>query len=298
MRSKLKIAFTDIDNHVASFFASQLARRYELEINYNNADFLIFADRNFGQNNLNYSRKDVTKIFYTGENQRPEDYDCDYALTFDHNFNSWHYRLPLFVIYMWALEHIHKTPYHFNYIFDPVVKPKADFCSFVVSNPNSAPRNKFYELLSQYKKVDSGGRHLNNIGGCLQGEAAKIEFLSSRKFNICFESMSHPGYVTEKILHAFYAGTIPIYWGSPTVSIDFNEQAMIDVNRFKSFDEAIEVIKTVDTNDDLYNFVVNQPKFKFNIPPSYLALDNMMNWFDAVINRRIGKRDGHSSIHI
>ena len=115
MRSKLKIAFTDIDNHVASFFASQLAQRYELDNNYTNPDFLIFADKNFGQNNLNYSRKDVTKIFYTGENQRPEDYDCDYAITFDHNFNPWHYRLPLFVIYMWALEHIHKAPYKFDY---------------------------------------------------------------------------------------------------------------------------------------------------------------------------------------
>lgn len=38
-------------------------------------------------------------------------------------------------------------------------------------------------------------------------------------------------YVTEKIVNAFLAGAIPIYWGSPFVLKMFNPRAFIFVNR-------------------------------------------------------------------
>jgi len=297
MKPKLKIAFTDTHEHLAAFFGSLLSHRYDIEVDNSNPEFLFFGDENFGKNNLNYSRNNLVKIFYTGENRRPENYDCDYAISFDHNFNTWHYRLPLFIIYMWALEHIHKTKYNYEYIFKPEIKEKSSFCSFVVSNPNCKERNDFFHKLSEYKQVDSGGRLFNNIKANLDGEAAKIDFLSTRKFNICFEPMSHPGYVTEKILHAFYAGTIPIYWGSPTVGVDFNENAFINMHKFKDVNDAIDYIKYLDTNDDAYNAILAQPKFKYNLPPSYMFFDNFLNWFDAVVYKKIGKRDASTHIY-
>lgn len=291
MKSKLKIGFSDTHEHIATFFFNVLATRYEMELDNENPDFLIFGDENFGTDNKRFNRKDVTKIFYTGENKRPEKYDCHYAITFDHNFNSWHYRLPLFVIYMWTLKHIHKTKYDLKYIFKPEIKEKTSFASFVVSNPKCQARNDFFQLLSQYKKVDSGGRLFNNIQADLNGEQAKIDFLSSRKFNICFESMSHPGYVTEKILHAFYAQTIPIYWGSTTIGADFNPRALINVHDFKSFEDVVERVKKIDESDEVYNLILNQPKFTHNIPPSYVMIDNFLNWFDAIVYKKIEQRE-------
>lgn len=291
MKSKLKIGFSDTHEHIATFFYNVLASRYEMELDNNNPDFLIFGDENFGTENKRFDRKDVIKIFYTGENRRPENYDCHYAITFDHNFNSWHYRLPLFVVYMWTLKHIHKTKYGLNYIFNPEVKEKTSFASFVVSNPKCEARNNFFQLLSQYKPVDSGGKLFNNIEANLDGEESKIDFLSSRKFNICFESMSHPGYVTEKILHAFYAQTIPIYWGSPTIGVDFNLGAFVNVHSFKSFEHVVEEIKRIDENDDIYNTMLKQPKFMHNIPPSYVMIDNFLNWFDAIVYKKIEQRE-------
>jgi hypothetical protein len=151
-------------------------------------------------------------------------------------------------------------------------------------------RNEFFQKLQAIKHVDSAGKLYNNINASLEGEAAKIEFLSSRKFNICFEPYSHPGYVTEKILHAFYAGTVPIYWGSETISSDFNSEAFINVHDFDSFDDAIDHIIAVDSNDKLYQSYLNAPKFTNNIPPSYIMLDNFLNWFDAVVYNKILKR--------
>lgn len=41
----------------------------------------------------------------------------------------------------------------------------------------------------------------------------KIKTLMNYNFTIAFENTDHPGYITEKIIHAFIAGTIPLYWG-------------------------------------------------------------------------------------
>jgi hypothetical protein len=289
MKQKLNLGFTDTHDHLAQFFYNLLSTRYDIQIDQSNPEFLIFGDANFGNNNRKFSKDKVVKIFYTGENQRPERYDCSYAISFDRKDEPWHYRLPLYVIYMWALEHIHKTGYTYDYIFNPTIKPKSDFCTFVVSNSNCKERNTFFELLNIYKKVDSGGRYQNNIQVNLDGEQAKIDFLSSRKFNIAFESYSHPGYVTEKILHAFYAGTIPIYWGDPTIAKDFNPDSFINVHDFKSFEHCIEFIKELDCDDDLYQTMLNAPKFKE--VPSYINLNNFLDWFDSTVYKKVNKRE-------
>lgn len=297
MKSKLKLGFADTHEHLASFFYNALSLRYDIEIDNEKPEFLIFGDENFGITNKEFSKRDCIKIFYTGENRRPENYDCHYAITFDHNFKKWHYRLPLFIIYMWTLDAIHKTKYKYDYILSPQTNAKTDFCSFVVSNPNCNERNTFFEQLSKYKQVHSAGRHLKNVDVNLDSEQSKIDFLSTRKFNICFESGSYPGYVTEKILHAFYAKTIPIYWGSPTVSLDFNPASFINVHKFKSFEHAIEFIVDIDNNDDLYNFMLNQSPFAYNIPPTYYFIDNFLNWFDAIVYKKIGSRDEDTRIY-
>ena len=290
--NKLKLGFTDTHDHLAQFFSSILANRFDVEIDNENPDYLIFGDENFGTENKKFNRDKVVKIFYTGENRRPESYDCDYAITFDHNFNNWHYRLPLYVIYQWSLEQIHKTKYgYYHLLGDNEPQEKTDFASFVVSNGNCKERNEFFEKLSAYKKVDSGGKLFNNIQADLSGEEAKIDFLAKRKFNVCFESGSYPGYTTEKILHAFYAKTIPIYWGSSTVVADFNPAAFINVHDFDSFDDVLEYVKRVDSDDELYNKIISASPLAGNIPKDYMLLNNFLNWFDAVVYNKIDRNE-------
>jgi hypothetical protein len=67
--------------------------------------------------------------------------------------------------------------------------------------------------------------------------------------------------VTEKIMHAFGAGCIPIYWGTQDVLMDFNPKAFINANDYKTFEGVIERIKEIDNNDELYLDMVNQPIF-------------------------------------
>lgn len=56
------------------------------------------------------------------------------------------------------------------------------------------------------------------------------------KFSICFENMCFPGYITEKIIDCFVAGTIPIYLGAPDIAEWVPRDAFVDRRDFDSWD--------------------------------------------------------------
>ena len=57
---KLKLGFTDTHDHLAQFFSSVLANRFDVEIDNENPDYLIFGDENFGTNNKKFSASKFT----------------------------------------------------------------------------------------------------------------------------------------------------------------------------------------------------------------------------------------------
>ena len=111
-------------------------------------------------------------------------------------------------------------------------------------------REDFFNALSEYKHVASGGRAFNNIG-MPDGVPDKTEFLKKYKFSIAYENSSYPGYCTEKLMQAFAAGNVPIYWGDPTAVEQFNEKAFINCCGL-TIEEAVAKVKEVDENDELY----------------------------------------------
>ena len=62
----------------------------------------------------------------------------------------------------------------------------------------------------------------------------KIKTISAYKFTICFENVSYPGYVTEKIIDCFVAGVIPIYLGAPDIDKFVPANSFIDMRKFNS----------------------------------------------------------------
>jgi len=282
----LRIKFVDFCGE--EFFTWLLSRRFDI-IKDDNPEFIFFGDENFGTENLKYSRSLFTKIFFTGENRRPENYDCDYAVTFDHNFNEWHYRLPGYAIAPFG----YRNDYPINTLFNihNTKFEKTDFCAFIHRNGGCRERNYFFNLLNSYKKVNAAGYLFNNTGFIVENTIkAKIEYCKKHKFVMAFENGSHPGYVTEKILDGFYSNSIPIYWGSKTVGIDFNTDAFINGHDFNSFEELLEYIVKIDKDDALYNNIVSQPKLKYNLPTSVLIYNNFLHWFDSVVYEKRSKR--------
>jgi hypothetical protein len=277
---KIKIKFLDFwsdfkpsDNFLFNF----LTERFNIELS-DEPDYIIFS--HFGFEHLKYSH--CVKILYSGENITPDFNLTDYALGFHFiDFEDRYLRLPLFLLYDKELKkaekkHLKETQ---NY------NSKLKFCNFIYSNPHGDPiRELFFNKLSQYKFVHSAGNFLNNLDGWRVED--KYNYQKQFKFTIAFENSSSNGYSTEKILQAFSAKTIPIYWGNPLIGNDFNEKAFINCHKFDSLEHVIEHIITVDQNDKLYTDYLETPIYT-NIPQSTEYRIKLFDYFNNLFNREI-----------
>lgn len=200
---------------------------------------------------------DCPRIFFTGENAFPDFNICDYGIGFEPcAIGDRLFRYPVSL-----------ADFHADYVAmerkngsippDPF---RRRFCAQVVSNAvhTDGFRDVFFRALCAYKPVDSGGRHLNNIG-LPGGVPDKRAFLEGYKFSLAFENVSHPGYCTEKLAQSFAAHTVPIYWGDPSVAESFNEKAFINVNSFATVEEAVSFIRKVDSDEALYLSMLRAP---------------------------------------
>ncbi len=141
---------------------------------------------------------------------------------------------------------------------------KEYFANLIASHESeNGLRGYFLDELSKYKRVESPGSFRNNVDDLLGKvnwtDDSKTDFQRKCKFSLCLESTKHEGFVTEKITDAFYAETIPVYYGSDTVNDIFNRKAFINISSFDSFDAAIEYIKYIDNNDEKYIEMINEP---------------------------------------
>ncbi len=196
--------------------------------------------------------RNCVKILFTGENLCPDFNMFDYAMGFERLIYEDRYlRYPY--MYLDAEGMRAMASKHLN----PVSSKDKKFCNFVYSNGEADPiREEFYDLLCKYKMVDSGGKYRNNIGGPCDD---KRTFQAQYKFSIAFENSSHSGYVTEKIVDAFAAGTIPIYWGDPGIEDYFNPKAFIHIKDRNDLEEAICRIKEIDQDDALFQEIMETP---------------------------------------
>lgn len=62
----------------------------------------------------------------------------------------------------------------------------------------------------------------------------KHELLGRYKFTIAYENTAYPGYVTEKVIDAMVAGSVPVYMGAPDIAEQLPAEAFIDARAFGS----------------------------------------------------------------
>ena len=272
MKPRIKIAFADFwssFNTNDNYFTRLLSRRFEVDIA-SDPDYLIYSC--FGKQHLKFSG---IRIFYTGENVRPDFKTCDYAFTFDNLNHPEHYRLPLYGLN--RPERAIKGPLD----CDRILREKTRFCNFIYANPRCRKRNNFFYKLSKYKQVDSGGRLWNNIGGPVRH---KHGFQKYYKFSIAFENASYPGYTTEKIFHPMVVNSLPVYWGNPQVSLDFNPQSFLNYFDYGSDEALIDRIIELDRDDEKYLQYHRQSWYHGNRVNAYVAPENVLAQFETIFN--------------
>ena len=269
MKNKIKIDFSDFwggFDKTNNYFYNLLKEEFDVIIT-DNPDYLFFSV--FGSKHLQYKRK---KIFYTGENVAPPLHYCDYSFSFDYLDDNRNYRLPHYLLYDGYYD-LQRPK-----IIDESLANR-NFCNFIVSNGACQERNQFYNELSKYKKVDSGGRFANNIGYAVDN---KVKFQSEYKFSIAFENNAYrpqfPGYTTEKIMEPMTVNSIPIYWGNPEIAKEFNTKSFINLHDFDSVDDVIDYIIELDKNNEKYLNLLNQPWFNNYKIPENNKIENIKSF--------------------
>ena len=265
---KIKIKFLDFwsgFDYNTFIIYKLLVRSYNVIIA-EDPDYIVFSM--FGHEHLNYPK--AIKIYYTGENVVPDFNLCDYAIGYEYlEYGDRYLRFPDYYGDTYKDDMLRCEEKHIDSV--KVINDKSEFCSFVYSNRQAAEiRDRLLIEISKYKKVNSGGRHLNNIG-CPNGVEDKLEFQYKHKFAIACENSSHSGYTTEKLVQAFAARTIPIYWGDPKVKKVFNEKAFICVSDYPTIDALVEEIRRIDEDNLEYCRMLAEPAL---VDKAY-ALDNM-----------------------
>ncbi len=283
--TKLKVCFVDFwegFNSYDNFFVNFLRKSHEVEIS-KNPDYCFFS--NYGFENLRFNS--CIKIQFVGENMVPDFNLADYAIGFHHlNFGDRYLRMPLYIVY---------GNYFISGGYEKIREPKEldeqallkrKFCNFVYSNSITANhiRGEFFEKLSRYKKVDSGGKYLNNIGYQVP---KKVDFIKDYKFTIAFENSVCEGYTTEKIFEPMVFNSIPIYYGNPLVDKDFNPSSFIWLKNPENIKETIEEIIRLDLDDYAYINMVKQP---------YLTLDQLKYDWEFELNNFLSKIFSSSSL--
>jgi hypothetical protein len=137
--------------------------------------------------------------------------------------------------------------------------------SFKRFAPGHDIRFQIAEKLSQDVHVmgsGSTGAHVPKINSC-----------KDFAFSIVVENCKEDFYFTEKIIDCFLTGTIPIYWGCPSIDKFFNKNGFLT---FETLDELAEILKNKNFLSDF--FTKNKPLIieNFNIAMKYKIAEDFL----------------------
>jgi len=207
--------------------------------------------------------------------------------------NNIKYNSKSLYIYSFFKDNIYWVPYCsiiFNYKESQKIYPfniDRKLCGYCNSNPVKF-REDFIDLLAD-KDTTNG---VYALGKCI-GTSKKItkkkldggystqemyKEYSNYAFIICMENSIENGYITEKILNGYKAGSIPIYWGDSKIAKKlFNPKSFICVNDYNSIEECIDYILNLYNDKNNLIKMANEPMFTDNIIPDILQIDNYDN---------------------
>jgi hypothetical protein len=248
-------------NHIGFFemlLSKTKLKNFEITYDINKANVLLEAGN--PNDDVHNFKNWKYKINFIGEPALPQHEKYNLVLTSVNNITNI-VDLPLCIAY------IHCN----NFLPKLLNRPKIDtisqnFCSFIVSNPKCEVRNKLFERLNNYKKVNSMGGYSNNVGEQIRYPYWSQDYfnvIGSHKFMICCENTKMETYSTEKIVNPYLARTIPIYWGSHNIKNIFNPDSMLflEDETEEAFENLIQKIIELDNDDQKYLEFINRPTF-------------------------------------
>lgn len=213
-----------------------------------------------------FAKYDCVRIFYTAEPIAPDFSSFDYCTGFNYlSAGDRYLRYPYYAL-RWREKELDAGKYQLlnEETARNILQEKENFCNLICSHDTATNlRKRVFEKISEYKKVDSVGTFLNNQPNKLivSYGPSKDSFLKKSKFTIAVESLTLPGFTTEKIMEALFMHSIPIYYGDTTVTNEFNKDSFINFDDTNNLDTLLDRIIELDQNDDKYIEMLMQQPF-------------------------------------
>ena len=142
---------------------------------------------------------------------------------------------------------------------------KSKMVSIIASDKNYTDGHQLRTSAARkIKNVDIYGRGFNPI-------EYKLDGLKDYRFSIVVENTKKDFYYTEKLIDCFMTGTIPIYWGCPSINNFFDDKGMLI---FDTLEELQRIVNGV--SDELYNLKLEYVRKNFELAKEYLISEDYM----------------------
>lgn len=92
-----------------------------------------------------------------------------------------------------------------------------------------------HSVIGRLDKMDVYGRGYNPVD-------KKIEALRDYRFSVTIENVDTDNFFTEKLIDCFATGTVPIYWGMPSIAKYFNGRGIIKFNSIRELDRILQIL--------------------------------------------------------
>jgi hypothetical protein len=144
------------------------------------------------------------------------------------------------------------------------IHQKTKKVSIISSQKNFLPGHRLrHEVISRIPNLDVFGRGYNEIPN-------KIFGLKEYEFSISIENDKKDYYFTEKLIDCFITGTIPIYWGCPSIGNFFDSGGII------TFDSLEQLDGIINNLDGEYEKRIESVKRNFDLCKKYLVADDII----------------------
>jgi glycosyltransferase involved in cell wall biosynthesis len=289
--------------HGLNFFTPDQIQDFET------IDLIIFLDR--PNPNARYTNQLINLsipkylILYETEVIHPMNWDSEYHKIFDKVF-TWNDDLVDNVKYFKLNFSIDTA----NHLFSKSTSDRFHskrLCSMIAGAKIANHPNELYskriEAIAWFdhhapESFDLFGRNWpETYSQCLKGSVEKkLETLSQYKFSICFENAkNYSGYITEKILDCFLAGTVPVYQGAPNIKRWIPSDCFVDFNEFSNFGELHDFLNCMPWSD--YEKYLTAIKSFLTSGDSYLfSIDFMITELTSSIVRDVKKARGTQAL--
>ena len=160
------------------------------------------------------------------------------------------------------------------------VYPKTKLLSIVSSNKQQTIGHRLrHAVINEIKQTNTV---IDVYGNGYNPVQHKIEAMKDYGFTIVIENSKTDYYFTEKLIDAFMTGTIPIYWGCPSIGKFFNLDGILVFNDLNDLH-----IQINDLSLDKYNAMLEAVKENFEKAKNYLIAEDWIYNNSSIFDKQI-----------